>query len=452
MPDVDVDLAQSVIDANHPIRSILRLLKPRPVARYRRDRLVRRSRTARPGCCRCSPRTSSTSSCRTSRSADCGSTRSCSRSCCCRTSRCTSCGSACPAGSSAATASRSGPRSPAICSNSRSDSTTGSAAASCRRRSSATWRTSSRCCSRSPRPARRPIFTLLGALILTAIRVPQFVPLFILVVPATALLISAMRKRSAARNEAFRHRVEQLNAHVNEMAHLMPITRAHGLEGAAVRRMRGSVEEVGNAGFALDMVNGRLGAFSWVTYQMLGAVCLVGAAFVAYTGFFPVTARRRGPALQLLRAADARPRRCCSASRRSSRRAWNRSARSARCMQEPDIERNEGKLAVTSVRGRDRDQVGLLRLPGRRAARGGGHQPGGTPGRDDRVRRAVRRRQVDDAEHAARLPAPDVAGRSCSTASTRRSWTCVRTGGSSRWCRRSRCCSTARCSKTSRTA
>jgi ATP-binding cassette, subfamily B, bacterial len=194
------------------------------------------------------------------------------------------------------------------------------------------------------------VFTLLGALILTAVRVPQFVPLFVLVVPATALLISGMRKRSAMRNEAFRHRVEQLNAHVNEMAHLMPITRAHGLEGAAVRRMRGTAEEVGRAGLALDMVNGRVGAFSWVTYQMLGGVCLVGAAFVAYTHLFAISA---GDVVLL-----------CSYFALLTSAATMlfglapiitkglESLRSiGEVMEDPDIERNEGKTAVTSVVG-----------------------------------------------------------------------------------------------------
>jgi ATP-binding cassette subfamily B protein len=134
------------------------------------------------------------------------------------------------------------------------------------------------------------VFTLVGALTLTTLRVPQFVPLFILVVPATAVLVAFARKRSAVRNEQFRRRVEQLNVRVGEMAHLMPITRAHGLEQAALHRVRGSVEDVGEAGIRLDMTNGRLGAFSWVTYQMLGAACLVGAAFAAYTGTFPVSA------------------------------------------------------------------------------------------------------------------------------------------------------------------
>ncbi len=111
-------------------------------------------------------------------------------------------------------------------------------------------------------------FTLAGALTLTAARVPEFVPLFLLVVPCSAAIVAVVRRRSATRNEQFRRRVEELNARVDEMAQLMPITRAHGLESVALHRMRGTVEEVGSAGLRLDMINGRLGAFSWVTYQL----------------------------------------------------------------------------------------------------------------------------------------------------------------------------------------
>jgi ATP-binding cassette, subfamily B, bacterial len=134
------------------------------------------------------------------------------------------------------------------------------------------------------------LVTLLGALILTSIRVPEFVPLFALVVPFSAILVAIVRKRSSSRNEQFRRRVEQLSASVGEMAHLMPITRAHGLEQVAIRRVRGTVDAVNEAGLRLDLLNGRLGAMSWVTYQLLGGACLVVAAWAAYTGVFPVSA------------------------------------------------------------------------------------------------------------------------------------------------------------------
>ncbi|MFB9447552.1 ABC transporter ATP-binding protein [Dactylosporangium vinaceum] len=134
------------------------------------------------------------------------------------------------------------------------------------------------------------ILTLLGAITLTAIRVPAFVPLFLLVVPCTAALVAAVRRRSGARNEEFRRRVEELSARVDEMAHLMPITRAHALEQEAVHRMRGTVENVRAAGLRLDLVNGRFGAMSWVTYQLLGAACLIAAGWAAWTGYAPVSA------------------------------------------------------------------------------------------------------------------------------------------------------------------
>ncbi len=194
------------------------------------------------------------------------------------------------------------------------------------------------------------VFTLIGALTLTAIRVPEFVPLFVLVVPATALLVAYVRRRSGARNEHFRRRVEQLNSRVGEMAHLMPITRAHGLETAALHRVRGTVEEVGEAGIRLDLINGRLGAFSWVTYQMLGAACLIGAGLAAYSGVFPVTAGDvvllssyfallTSAAVMLFGLAPIITR-------------GLESMRSiGEVMQVPDIEQNEGKLVVDRVDG-----------------------------------------------------------------------------------------------------
>jgi ATP-binding cassette subfamily B protein len=194
------------------------------------------------------------------------------------------------------------------------------------------------------------VLTLAGALTMTAIKVPEFVPLFLLVAPASAALIAMVRRRSRVRNEQFRRRVEQLSARVNEMAHLMPITRAHALEQAALQRVRGSVEEVGAAGQRLDLVNGRLGATSWVTYQVLGAACLIGAGWAAYTKFFAVSAGDvvllssyfallTSSVVQLFGLAPILTR-------------GVESIRSiGEVLQAPDIEHNEGKQVVATVGG-----------------------------------------------------------------------------------------------------
>ncbi|GIH04129.1 ABC transporter ATP-binding protein [Rhizocola hellebori] len=194
------------------------------------------------------------------------------------------------------------------------------------------------------------LITLISALAMTALRVPQFVLLFLLVVPCAAVLVSVIRAKSGARNEQFRRRVEQLSARVGEMTHLMPITRAHGLEQTALRRVSGTVQEVGEAGLRLDIVNARLGAMSWVTYQMLGGACLVAAAWAAYTGAITVTAGDivllsayfallTSSVVMLFGLAPIITK-------------GLESVRSiAEVLHAPDVERNEGKLSIDRVVG-----------------------------------------------------------------------------------------------------
>jgi ATP-binding cassette subfamily B protein len=194
------------------------------------------------------------------------------------------------------------------------------------------------------------ITTLLGAIIITAVRVPEFLPVFAIAVPASAVLVAAMRRRMTARNAAFRVQVEQMSARVSEMTHLIPITRAHALEQDELDRMGNSLVGVREAGIRLDVVNGRFGALAWITFQLLSVGCLVGAAWVAWTGKFNVTAgdvvllssyfvALTGSVTTLLGLAPI----------------ITKGLESVRSMgevlTEPDLEHNAGKARVTSVAG-----------------------------------------------------------------------------------------------------
>jgi len=134
------------------------------------------------------------------------------------------------------------------------------------------------------------VTTLIGALVITAIRTPEFLPVFLLAVPASAVLVVKMRKRMNSRNAAFRKEVEAMSARVSEMTHLIPITRAHALERRELDRLDSNLEHVRDAGIRLDVLNGRFGAMAWITFQLLSVVCLIGAAFVAHQGYFGLTA------------------------------------------------------------------------------------------------------------------------------------------------------------------
>lgn len=214
-------------------------------------------------------------------------------------------------------------------------------------------------------------FVLIGAIVVTALRVPTFVPVFFVAVPVAALLVRGLRRRSNSRNEQFRHTVEHLSARVGEMATLMPITRAHGLESDARGRIGRSAEGVRDAGLRLDRLNGSFGALSWISYQSLGVLCLIGAALAALTGVIPITPGEvvllstyftilTGSIVSLLSLAPIITR-------------GIESVKSiCEVLQEPDVEQNNGKEQIDRIDGDIRlENMGFVHSDGIRPALSG---------------------------------------------------------------------------------
>ncbi|MFJ1896105.1 ABC transporter ATP-binding protein [Streptomyces sp. NPDC088115] len=194
------------------------------------------------------------------------------------------------------------------------------------------------------------VVTLVGGLVVIGVRVPAFLPVFLVVVPAAGFLVMKLRARLRDHNESFRREVEQLSSRVGEMTTLIPITRAHGLERTALGRVDGSLRQVFVAGLRLDTVNGRFGSLAWVILNTLGVLCLTGSALVAYHGWMPVTAGDvvmlssfftvlTGSVTTLLGLAPVLTK-------------GLESVRSAgEVLQAPDLEQNAGKAQVESVTG-----------------------------------------------------------------------------------------------------
>jgi len=169
-------------------------------------------------------------------------------------------------------------------------------------------------------------------------------------VPIAIGIRYGMRNRSRHRNERFRLEVEGFAARVGEMASLIPVTRAHGLEETAVTRVSTSADGVRRAGLHLDMLNGHVASISWVTMQLLGVGCLVLAAVFSISGLLPISpgqvvllstyfALLTQGLTQLLMLIPVGAR-------------GLESVRSiAEVLQEPDLEQNEGKLPVSKLVG-----------------------------------------------------------------------------------------------------
>jgi ATP-binding cassette subfamily B protein len=130
---------------------------------------------------------------------------------------------------------------------------------------------------------------VIGAILITSLKVPAFLPFFLILAPCSALLIIKLRRRLNSRNEIFRIEIEDMSARVNEMTTLIPITRAHGLEQSALQTMYESFSNVKRAGLSLDAFNANFNAMAWVTFQSANVMCLAAAAFCALKGKFGVT-------------------------------------------------------------------------------------------------------------------------------------------------------------------
>jgi ATP-binding cassette, subfamily B, bacterial len=192
--------------------------------------------------------------------------------------------------------------------------------------------------------------SLIGALVITAWRVPSFLPFFLIIVPISAALVQGMRRGLSTRNQQFRAEVERMAAHVTEMTHLIPITRAHGLEHDELERMDTTLTHVREAGLELDITNAIFGSLSWVTYNIFNVVCLVAAAWAAYTKVIPISAgdvvMLTGYFSSLTNAVMGLVNLMPPISKGFE------SIHSIReILESPDLENNEGKIPMNSVTG-----------------------------------------------------------------------------------------------------
>ncbi|MEU8935855.1 ABC transporter ATP-binding protein [Streptomyces sp. NPDC048409] len=209
---------------------------------------------------------------------------------------------------------------------------------------------------------------LAGGLVIIGVRTPEFLPVFLVVVPGATVLVARLRSRLRTHNEHFRHEVETLSSRVTEMTRLIPVTRAHGLERKALRRMDGTLSRLLTSGMRLDLVNGRFGSLAWVVLNVIGVAVLAAAALVSYYGVWGVSA---GDVVML--SAFLTTLTNSTTTLTSLAPVVTKGLESVRSvgevLQAPELEDNEGRAEVTAVRGAVVfDRVGFGYEDGGRAA------------------------------------------------------------------------------------
>lgn len=192
--------------------------------------------------------------------------------------------------------------------------------------------------------------TLVFAVVVTALRVPQFLIFYVLTIPITVILVRGLRNPMQQRNHDFRQEVQSMSASLIEMLRLMPITRAHGVEEVELERVSEKLDNVRETGQRLDMINALFGASAWVSFNLFELMCLGFAVYGAYTQIFPITVGEivmltgffRNLTQSVLAITTIVP---------EISKGFESIHSLAEVLESPDLEHNEGRRKVDGVQG-----------------------------------------------------------------------------------------------------
>jgi ATP-binding cassette, subfamily B, bacterial len=133
------------------------------------------------------------------------------------------------------------------------------------------------------------LVSILFALVVTALRMPLFLPVFILFVPLIWLVRRFMAGRLQEHSENLRRELEDMNSLVQGMINMIPITRAHAAEAEEVARVESQFRNVRNAAGSLDQLGGLFSAIGWVLLMMFNLGGLTLGAWLSYKGLLPIS-------------------------------------------------------------------------------------------------------------------------------------------------------------------
>ena len=126
------------------------------------------------------------------------------------------------------------------------------------------------------------VITFLFSIVVTALKDPRILLLYLVMAPISVSITQAFRKRLRASNSAYRHEMENTSASVMEAMELIPVTKAHGMENIQVEKIDRNFEKVAVDGFKLDRENAFFSRMIWLTGVLMRVIGLAVMAFLAW--------------------------------------------------------------------------------------------------------------------------------------------------------------------------
>jgi len=192
------------------------------------------------------------------------------------------------------------------------------------------------------------VLTIIVAFSVTIARQPLVALFYVVSVPISSSLVFAFSRKMTARNKEYRSEIESLSASVVEMIQMIPITRAHGVEETEVSRMDSRLEKVKAKGIRLEVLGALFGATSWTSFQTMMLVCLLFVSILAYNKVISVgeVVLFQSYFVMIVGAVNM-----VLNSYPDLSRGFESIRSIGEILESPDIEQNEGKRGVLSVRG-----------------------------------------------------------------------------------------------------
>ena len=192
--------------------------------------------------------------------------------------------------------------------------------------------------------------SMLSAIVITALRAPKFLIIFLVMIPVASGLRIFFADTLRKGNREFRQEIESMSAQVMGMIEMIPVTRAHAAEDAEISRVTRKLGSVKSAGVRLDLKNAIFQSASWISFTLFTLLSLVIGAWAAYAKIIPAMP---GDVmmLSLYFGTISNAVMLLSNMMPVISRGFESVRSIGEVLESPDIEQNLGKTRVGAVRG-----------------------------------------------------------------------------------------------------
>ncbi len=112
--------------------------------------------------------------------------------------------------------------------------------------------------------------------------------MFLALIPSTVILQKFFGKKMRSEIKDFRKELENTSSAVYDMEELIPVTRAHSLENAEVKKLTRSITKIAERGYKSDSTFSFFGAICWAIVTFFQILCLVVTAYMAFKKFITI--------------------------------------------------------------------------------------------------------------------------------------------------------------------